>query len=146
MSQPAADTDTRVEALIILTDRLTSAIAQQCKSFEAHRPQDAAASMEEVSRLANVYRRESADIRLQPGLVASASPDRRKRLVRSTEAFEAVLARHGRAVMASKTVTEGLVRAVAEEVASHRSNGRGYGPSANSTQPAATAIALDRQA
>ncbi len=144
MSQPAADT--RVEALIVLTDRLTSAIAQQCKSFEAHRPQDAAGSMDEVGKLANLYRRESAEVRLQPDLVASASPDRRKRLVQATEAFDAVLSRHGRAVMASKTVTEGLVRAVAVEVASHRATGTGYGPTAKASAPDATAIALNRQA
>jgi hypothetical protein len=141
-----SETDARVEALIVLTDRLTAAIAQQCKAFEAHRPQDAAASMEEVGRLANVYRRESAEVRLQPALVASATPDRRRRLVQATEAFEAVLSRHGRAVTASKTVTEGLVRAVAEEVVAQRSTGRGYGPSAKASAPMSTAIALDRQA
>jgi hypothetical protein len=140
------DIDTRVEALIVLTDRLTAAIAQQCKAFEAHRPQDAAGSMEDVGRLANVYRRESAEVRLQPGLVASASPDRRKRLIQATEAFDAVLSRHGRAVAASKTVTEGLVRAVAMEVASHRATGTGYGPTAAASTPDASAIALNRHA
>lgn len=148
MSQPAADTrpDTRVEALIVLTDRLTSAIAQQCKAFEAHRPQDAAGSMDEVSKLANLYRRESAEVRLRPDLVASATADRRKRLVQATEAFESVLARHGRAVMASKTITEGLVHAIAMEVASHRATGTGYGPGAKASAPDASAIALNRQA
>lgn len=140
------DVDTRVEALIILTDRLTAAIAQQCKAFEAHRPQDTAGSMEEVGRLANVYRRESAEVRLRPEVVASASPDRRKRLLRATEAFDAVLSRHGRAVAASKTVTEGLVHAVAMEVASHRATGTGYGPSAKASAPNASAIALNRHA
>lgn len=143
-SNPAADT--RVEALIVLTDQLTSALAQQCKAFEGHRPQDAAGGMEEVGRMANVYRRESAAVRLQPALVSSASPALRRQLVRSTEAFEAVLARHGRAVQASKTVTEGLVKAVAQEVAATRLTGRGYGPSAQASQAQATAIALNRQA
>ena len=50
--------------------------------------------------------------------------------MRATEAFEAVLARHGRALEAAKTVTEGLVRAIAEEVARSRSAGTGYGPGA----------------
>jgi len=146
MSQDNTPTDIRVEALIVLTDQLTSALAQQCKAFEAHRPQDAAASVEEVGRMANVYRRESAAVRLQPALVSAAAPALRQRLVRATEAFEAVLARHGRAVMASKTVTEGLVKAVAQEVASTRLTGAGYGPSAKASQGQATAIALNRQA
>lgn len=143
-NNPAANT--RVEALIVLTDQLTSALAQQCKAFEAHRPQAAASSMEEVGKMANVYRRESAEVRLQPALVASASPALRQQLIRSTEAFEAVLSRHGRAVLASKTVTEGLVKAVAHEVAATRLTGRGYGPTAQASQSQATAIALNRQA
>lgn len=89
MSQPAADT--RVEALIVLTDRLTSAIALQCKSFEAHRPQDTAGSMDEVGKLANLYRRESTEVRSHPELIAGATPDSRRRLVQATEAFDAVL-------------------------------------------------------
>jgi hypothetical protein len=143
-NNPAANT--RVEALIVLTDQLTSALAQQCKAFEAHRPQDAAYSVEEVGKLANVYRRESAEVRLQPALISSASTTLRQQLIRSTEAFESVLSRHGRAVMASKTVTEGLVKAVAQEVASTRLTGRGYGPKAQASQGSATAIALNRQA
>ncbi|MGA0600862.1 flagellar basal body protein [Caulobacter sp. KR2-114] len=146
MSQDSNPANARVEALIVLTDQLTSALAQQCKAFEAHRPQDAAASMEGVGRMANVYRRESAEVRLQPALVSSASPALRQQLVRSTEAFEAVLARHGRAVLASKTVTEGLVKAVAHEVAATRLTGTGYGPGAKASQAQGTAIALDRQA
>lgn len=146
MNQDNNPANVRVEALIVLTNQLTSALSQQCKAFEAHRPQDAAYSVEEIGKMANVYRRESAEVRLQPALVSSASPALRQQLIRSTEAFEAVLARHGRAVMASKTVTEGLVKAVAQEVASTRLTGRGYGPTAQASQGQATAIALNRQA
>jgi hypothetical protein len=40
--------------------------------------------------------------------------------MRATEAFDAVLARQARAVNAAKTVTEGLVHAVAQEIAAQR--------------------------
>jgi hypothetical protein len=59
-----------------------------------------------------------------------------------------VLARQGRTLEAAKTVTEGLVRAIAEEVTSQREQSASYGPGA--TQPAATgaatAITLNRTA
>ena len=69
--------------------------------------------------------------------------------MQATEAFDAVLARQGRAIEAAKTVTEGLVRAIAEEVAATREQRHGYGPGAlppASSATAATAITLNRRA
>ncbi|MFM8753207.1 MAG: flagellar basal body protein, partial [Phenylobacterium sp.] len=120
----------RVHQLIDLTERLTELIAAEAQAFESHRPQDAAALVEETSRLANIYRHESARVRSNPDLISHASLEDRTRLMRATEAFDAVLARQGRALEAAKTVTEGLVQAIAKEVASQRSRGVGYGPGA----------------
>ncbi|MCR5879931.1 flagellar basal body protein [Phenylobacterium sp. J367] len=146
----AADTATdRVEQLILLTERLTDLITQECQAFEARRPQDAAANIEECGRLANLYRHESARVKADPRMVQAAPKELRERLVQATRAFDAVLARQGRAIEAAKTVTEGLVRAIAEEVASTRQQASGYGPGATlSGQPAstATAITLNRKA
>ena len=141
------DARARVEQLVILTDRLTGLVAEQAKCFEARRPQDALAFGEEVNRLANLYRHESARVRANPGLVSAAPAELRQRLVRSTEAFDAVLARQGRAVGAAKTVTEGLVRAIAEEVASQRHKGVSYGANGTQTAHAASvAITLNKRA
>jgi hypothetical protein len=149
MALAANDAADRVDQLIILTERLTELVAEQCRAFEQHRPQDAARLMEESGRLANLYRHESTRVRADPGLVISAPRELRQRLIRATEAFDAVLARHGRAVDAARTVTEGLVRAIANEVASQRQQLAGYGPTAKppaSAATAATAITLNRRA
>jgi hypothetical protein len=149
MALAANDAADRVDQLIILTERLTDLIAQQCQSFELHRPQDAARLMEETARLANLYRHESTRVRADPRLVIGAPLELRQRLARATEAFDAVLHRHGRAVAAARTVTEGLVRAIADEVASRREQLSGYGPAARppaSAATAATAITLNRRA
>ena len=148
MAISATDAADRVDQLIVLTERLTELIALDAQAFEQRRPQDAASNIEETSRLANVYRHESARVRANPGLIAGAPLAQRTRLIRATEAFDAVLARQGRALEAAKTVTEGLVRAIADEVASQRSGAGGYGPSATSPAPtgAATAITLNRRA
>jgi hypothetical protein len=142
--------DERAEALITLAQRLTGLLALDCQAFEAHRPQDVADRAEETARLANLYRHESARIRSDPASIRAASPDRRRALVQVVEGLDAVLARHGRAIHAAKTVSEGLVHAIAREVASQRgASGGGYGATgAQSAAPvsAATAITLNRRA
>jgi hypothetical protein len=148
MALAANDPADRVSQLIVLTERLTKLIAAQALAFEQRRPRDAAVDMEETSRLANLYRHESARVQRDIRLIEGAPPEQRKRLVQATEAFDAVLARQGRALEAAKTVTEGLVKAIAEEVANQRSAGGAYGPGAtpaagNSTS---TAITLNKRA
>ena len=148
MALTALDCDDRVEQLIILTERLTDLIARQSAAFEARRPHEAAQYVDEVAKLANLYRHESTRVRGNVALVSGASLQRRQRLVRATEAFDAVLARQGRAVTAAKTVTEGLVRAIAEEIAVQRPTGAGYGPGAQATayKQNGTAITLNQRA
>jgi hypothetical protein len=137
----------RVDQLTVLTERLTELISAECRAFEARKPHDAAATLDETSRLANLYRHESTRIRGNVGLVQAAPLENRLKLMRATEAFESVLARHGRALEAAKTVTEGIVRAVAEEVAGKKATGAGYGPSATTASAtAAKAMTLNKRA
>jgi hypothetical protein len=140
------DAEARVDALIILTERLTDLIGTECRAFEARRPFDAAATLDETSRLANTYRHESGRIRLDRSLIEGAPLAKRVHLIRATEAFDAVLARHGRALQAAKVVTEGIVKAVADEIASKRVTGAGYGPGAAASKAPATALTLNRSA
>jgi len=140
----------RVEQLTLLTERLTELVAAQAQAFEQGRPQDAASWIEETTKLANLYRHESAKVRADPGLVAQAPLSARTRLTRATEAFDAVLARQARALNAAKTVAEGLVRAIAEEVASQRQRGApdGYGATGQRTAKPGdgSAITLNKRA
>ena len=148
MSDPTSATDVRLEQLIVLTERLTGLIADQAQAFEARRPQDAAKNMEETSRLANIYRREAEQMRAHPSLFSDAPVKLRYRLIQATEAFDAVIARQGRAIHAAKTITEGLVQAIAQEVANQRTSNSAYGPTgAKPVVPgAATAVTLNRKA
>ncbi len=128
MSQHPAGQPDRIEQMIRLTERLTELLAEQAVAFEARRPQDAAATMDETTRLANTYRHEAQRLRASPAEIERAPPPQRQRLIRATEAFDAVVARQGRALHAAKTITEGLVHAIANEVASQRTANAGYGP------------------
>lgn len=139
----------RMEPMIRLTERLTELIAQQAVAFEAGRPQDAATNMEETARLANIYRKEAVRFRASRAELLTAPLALRRRLVQATEAFDAVMARQERALHAAKTVTEGLVHAIATEVAKQRTANAGYGPTGARNQgPAgvASAIALNQRA
>lgn len=138
--------DSNVDQLILLTQKLTQALAADADAFEQRRPQEAAARMEETARLANLYRHESGRVKADRTFVAGASPDRRQRLQRATELFETTLQRHGRALHGAKVVTEGLVKAIAEEVARSRNTGAGYGPGARATAPQATSVTLNQRA
>jgi hypothetical protein len=149
MALIANDATERVDQLLILIERLSELVARQSQCFEQHRPQDAGQLMEETARLANLYRHESGRIRAEPALVQAAPAELRRRLAQAAEGFDAVLHRYGRAVDAGRTVTEGLVRAIAEEVAGQREQRAGYGPTARppaSAASAATAITLNRKA
>ncbi len=146
MALTAGTSAQRMAQLILLTERLTGLIAEQLRAFEACRPQDAAGNAEETARLANLYRHESLKVKSDPSLLEGAPAELREQLVAATQAFDAVLARHGRAVEAAKTITECLIRAIAEEVHRQRNAVASYGPKAMQAPRAATAVALNRRA
>lgn len=147
MTQATTGQLDRIEQMIRLTERLTELLALQAAAFESRRPQDAAASMEETTRLANTYRHEAQRLRSARGEIERASPGQKKRLRQTTEAFDAVVARHGRALHAAKTVTEGLVHAIANEVARQRGANSGYGPrGVRNTGATSASITLNQRA
>lgn len=146
MSLHAQGPDDRAAQLLALTERLAERLAAETALFEARRPQAAAPSLAATAELAALYRAECLRLRREPGLLAGAPPGRLAALRAATERFEAVLARHGRAVSAAKVVTEGLVEAVAAEVARTRASGAAYGPSARQARADASAITLNARA
>ncbi|WP_417482167.1 flagellar basal-body protein FlbY [Maricaulis sp.] len=120
----------RAEALLRLTARLTELIQSETRMFQRRRPQDAVALQDEKSKLANIYRAEVARARAEPSRFAGASPAAKQALRQVTESFHAALAENSRAVTAMKIITEGVVRAIADEAARQRNTGNGYGPGA----------------
>ena len=149
MALAAVDADDRITQLILLTERLTDLIAKEAQAFESRRPHEAAQYVEETAKLANLYRHESMRVKANIALVEAARLELRQRLIRATEAFDAVLARQARAVNAARVVTEGLVRAVAEEIANQRAAPAatyGAGAMMNDRPQMGAAITLNRKA
>ena len=136
----------RVRQLTDLTQSLTQRLTAELTAFEARRPQDAMASLAQTQELANVYRRESAQVKANPSILSAAPPTDRMALIKATEAFEAVLGRHARAVEAARIISEGLVRAIAAEVTEARGSPSGYGASGRASAGDGRAVAFNRTA
>ncbi len=146
MTLAAIDSDDRAAQLITLTERLTVRLTEEIRAFEIRRPHLVAAGAAETLRLANIYRHEALRIRQNPALLSGARDELKERLVKATAAFQETLTRHGRAVAAAKALTEGLVHAIAKEVAVRRGRAAGYGPTARASLGDASAITLNRRA
>jgi ribosomal protein S25 len=146
MTLAAVDGADRARQLITLTERLCERLLEEIDAFEARRPHILASRSAETLKLANLYRHESHRIQTNPGLLAGVAGELRERLAATTRRFQDILAHHGRAVGAAKTITEGLVQAVASEVAARRTRSAGYGPTARALQGDARAITLNKRA
>lgn len=129
-----------------LTDRLTARLETETDAFASRRPQDVAAGLTETQELANLYRRESLQLKANPALLSAAPASERMALIRATEVFERVLAVHARTVEAARTISEGLVQTIAREVAGARAMGTGYGAQGQAAAGDGRAVTLNRTA
>jgi len=127
----------RAHQLLALTQRLADRLESDTAILEAHRPQDLAASIEETRTLSNLYRHETMRIKADPKLLAGITPDEKQRLIDATQVFQANLERYEHAVGAAKTVTEGIVTAIAAEMQASKASVATYGArgTAKSTGP-----------
>ncbi|MEN5363567.1 flagellar basal-body protein FlbY [Brevundimonas intermedia] len=136
----------RVRQLTALTLRLTERLEAETLAFADGRPQDVASGLAETQEMANVYRRDSAHVKANPALLSGAPLEDRKTLIEATRAFDAVLTRHGRAVDAARQISEGLVRAIAEEVTAARTPASAYAADGRAAQGDGRAVAFNRTA
>lgn len=135
-----------VGALIELTRRLTARLEAETLALRERRTRDLVAGQAETQEMANAYRRESAQLKARPDVLKAATPTDRMELIAATRVFEAALAAHARVVEAARTVSEGLVRTIAGEIAAQRGSPSAYGSAGHATQVDARAVALNRTA
>ena len=136
----------RVRQLVQLTQALTERLRLETAAFEQSRPQDVATSLTGTQEMANLYRRDTGHVKANPALLSGAPAADRKDLVKATEVFNAVLARPARAVAAARTNSEGLVRALAQEVTAARTPASAYSATGAPAQGDGRAVALNRMA
>ncbi|MDQ1153375.1 flagellar basal-body protein FlbY [Brevundimonas sp. SORGH_AS_0993] len=136
----------RLRQMVVLTTQLTERLSAEMAAFEGGRPQDVAHGLAKTQEMANLYRRDAAHVKANPQLLAAAPVADRQALVKATETFNAVLERHARAVEAARTISEGLVRTIAQEVTAARTPASAYGADGAAAQGDGRAVALNRMA
>lgn len=119
--------DTRkIELLIAMAERLTAAIEADIEALKTGRPQEMRTLDPEIQRLTLTYSREAAG--LDPQRARSAPAELRRRLVAATGRFRDVLCLHERLLKRMRWASEGIVKAIADEVERVRAPMRTYGP------------------
>lgn len=129
MTQTTPEAIDRADQLLAMTRRLTSLIGEEIAALKARRLDGAGRDWDEKERLVHAYRLEVAAIKAKPGALDGARSDQKEALKASARELEDVVAAHAHAIAAMKEVSEGLVKAVASEIAAHRSAPAGYGRS-----------------
>ena len=136
----------RAEQLLALTLHLKKRIQAEYESLKAHRPEQLKETIDDTRQLSNMYRYETLRIQSDPSLLAGVTKETRKALIEATEGFQALLNDHAILVNASKTVTEGLIQAIANEVNRHKQNLKTYGPKSKTAPPDLQSLNLGRLA
>lgn len=128
----------RAERLLALTERLTAVLKDDIAALESGRPQEMRSPGTEAQHLITLYRTET--VGFNPAVAGGLSPVDRARLNESTARFREVLALHCRVVSRVKTCSDGMIRAIADDVAKKRSAQRPYTTPATAKPRASGAI------
>lgn len=114
----------QIELLISMAERLLVAIEADIVALKAGRPQQMRMIDPDIQQLSAMYAREAA--RLDPKQAKSAPPELRGKLLSVMTRFRDALGQHTRHVTRIKNASEGIIKAVAEEVERRRTQMRPY--------------------
>lgn len=128
--EAVADARNPVVTLTLLTRRLTDVITQENALIGSRRPAEAKTLIEEKSRLAAAYAREMDMVRRNGGVRAFATAEQLQELRTETAEFQKILDDHRRILERARALTEGMLKAVGDEVARRQQPAQGYGKNA----------------
>ena len=132
----------KIELLITMAERLIAAIEADIAALKAGRPQEMRTTDPEIQRLSALYSREAAG--LDPERAKAAPSELRRKFFDTTAKFRNTLALHARLLTRVRNASEGIVKAVAEEVERRRAPMCTYAPAASYGRSHAVAIVYDR--
>jgi hypothetical protein len=136
MALIANSAEDHADQLTLLTERLTDLMDKERSCLDRNDLVAAGALTEEIGKLAGVYRIETQRVRDQPHFLSTLPNEFKDRLRIATERFRQNLGEHEASLRRARMLTEGLVKAVAEEVARSKPMPMGY--SANGRTPVLT--------
>ena len=126
MSAEKSPEDLRIERLITMAERLIEALEGDIAALKSGNPRGLRTIDPEIQKLSALYSREATA--LGTASAKTAQPDLRRRLFEATGKFREVLAMQTRLLTRVRGASEGMVRAVAEEIERQRAPMRSYGP------------------
>lgn len=123
--------DAKAARLITMTERLTDALRADIAALERGRPREMRSIEPGMMQLAALFGRESAAFNI--AMTKSIPAATRAQLIESTKRFKETLAAQTRLVSRIKTISEGMIHAIAEDVARKKSAAKPYAP--NTAKP-----------
>jgi hypothetical protein len=126
MSTETLNDTPRIERLIMLAERLITALESDIAVLKEGRTADLSTNDPEIQKLTAVYGREAQGF--DPRIAQSAPGPLRQRFIAITAKFREVLQLHARMIARVKNASEGMVRAIAAEVERVNAPIRTYGP------------------
>jgi hypothetical protein len=113
----------RAQQLLALTERLNERLLFELEALKSNRPRDIYDHVEETRNLSALYRLK-ADKSLLDGIGEAEKVALRK----ATLSFMKTTEAHAHAVEAAKSISEGLLKAIADQVANTQKPQMTYGP------------------
>jgi hypothetical protein len=119
----------KIEKLLALTERLIEALHDDIAALERGRPREMRSHTPEVQQLLALYTREANA--LGAAAIKTLPKNALDKLTDVTSTFREALALHNRVLTRVKSCTEGMIKAIAEDVARKRAQQRPYTPPVN---------------
>ncbi len=116
----------RLSQLIDLVENLGEIVAGETEVLATRRPRSLADTRSEKERLAAAFEYELRQIKANPGWAGAADPAAVGRLKAAIVTFDAIMRRHARCLVTVKSISEGMIQAIAEEVQRKRQPVTGY--------------------
>ena len=134
--------DPRIERLISLAERIIAALESDIAALKEGRPNALATNDPEIQKLTAIYGREAKGF--DPTLAENAAPTLRQRFFAITAKFREVLQLHARMLTRVKNASEGIIRAIAQEVDRANAPMRTYSPRPGYKPPSAGPMVFNK--
>ena len=132
----------RIERLIAMAERLTEALECDIAVLKSGNPAALRTKDPEIQKLTLLYGREAQGF--DPRLAQNAPAPLRARFLAITGRFRDVLRLHARMLTRVKNASEGMIKAIAEEVNRMNAPLRTYGPRPGAAPKSAGAMVFNR--
>lgn len=121
--------------LIRITTELKDIVRHETELLESKRPQEIKSLQGQKIRLMSQYKDAMNNARVNESLLGAPDSDIRSRIKTATDGLREELKRNARIVIRLKTITEGLLKSVGDEVAKKDRPAIGYGKGATMIRP-----------